>query len=61
MANSAALLGNDIEIHYGGVNGKGKRVDILFETKNYEFKFNIRSKSGGETFPTHTNGDYYKK
>ena len=61
MANSAALVGNDIEIHYGGVNGKGKRVDILFETKNYEFKFNIRSKSGGETFPTHTNGDYYKK
>jgi hypothetical protein len=61
MANSSALTGNEIEIHYGGVNGKGKRVDILFETKNYEFKFNIRSKSGGETFPTHTNGDYYKK
>jgi hypothetical protein len=61
MANSSALIGNEIEIHYGGVNGKGKRVDILFETKNYEFKFNIRSKSGGETFPTHTNGDYYKK
>ena len=61
MANSSALIGNGIEIHYGGVNGKGKRVDILFETNNYEFKFNIRSKSGGETFPTHTNGDYYKK
>lgn len=61
MQDSSHLVGNDIEIHYGGVNGRGKRIDILFETRNYEFKFNIRSKSGGETFPTHTNGDYYKK
>ena len=29
--------------------------------KEYDFKFNIRSKSGGETFPTHRNGDYFKK
>ena len=26
----------------------------------YDFKFNIRNKQGG-IYPTHTNGDYYKK
>jgi len=32
----------------------------IFETNSYDFKFNIRNKQGG-IYPTHTNGDYYKK
>ena len=31
-----------------------------FETKTYEFSFNVRNKSGG-VYPTHTNGDYFKE
>ena len=60
MNSAASLVGNSIEINYGGAGGKGKRIDMIFETKSYEFKFNIRNKQGG-TYPTHTNGDYYKK
>ena len=33
---------------------------MIFETKTYEFSFNVRNKSGG-VYPTHTNGDYFKK
>ena len=60
MNKASSLTGNSIQIDYGGASGKGKRIDMSFETQKYEFKFNIRSKSGG-VFPTHTNGDYYKK
>lgn len=60
MNDAAHLLGNTVEVNYGGVSGTGKRIDMIFETKTYEFKFNIRNKSGG-VYPTHTNGDYYKK
>jgi len=60
MNKAASLVGNTVEINYGGATGKGKRIDMLFETKSYEFKFNIRNKQGG-VYPTHTNGDYYKK
>ncbi len=60
MQDASTLLSNKVEVNYGGVSGTGKRIDIVFETKSYEFKFNIRNKSGG-VYPTHTNGDYYKK
>jgi hypothetical protein len=60
MNKASTLVGNNVEINYGGSSGRGKRIDMSFETQKYEFKFNIRSKSGG-VFPTHTNGDYYKK
>ena len=60
MNKAATLVGNTVEINYGGAGGKGKRIDMLFETQSYEFKFNIRNKQGG-VYPTHTNGDYYKK
>lgn len=60
MNKASTIVGNTIEIDYGGVSGKGKRIDMSFETQKYEFKFNIRNKAGG-VFPTHTNGDYYKK
>ena len=60
MNKAATLVGNSVEINYGGAGGKGKRIDMIFETQSYEFKFNIRNKQGG-VYPTHTNGDYYKK
>ena len=60
MNKAASLVGNTVEINYGGSTGKGKRIDMIFETKSYDFKFNIRNKQGG-IYPTHTNGDYYKK
>lgn len=60
MNRAATLIGNSVEINYGGAGGKGKRIDMIFETESYEFKFNIRNKQGG-VYPTHTNGDYFKK
>lgn len=60
MDDASSLLSNNIEVNYGGVSGTGKRVDMIFETKSYDFKFNIRNKQGG-IYPTHSNGDYYKK
>ena len=60
MNRAATLIGDSVEINYGGVSGTGKRIDMIFETQSYEFKFNIRNKSGG-VYPTHTNGDYTKK
>ena len=60
MNRAATLVGNSVEVNYGGVSGTGKRIDMIFETQSYEFKFNIRNKSGG-VYPTHTNGDYTKK
>lgn len=60
MEDASTLLSDKVEVNYGGVSGTGKRIDMVFETKSYEFKFNIRNKSGG-VYPTHTNGDYYKK
>ena len=61
MNSASTLTSNQIGIDYGGAGGAGKRIDINFSTKEYDFKFNIRSKSGGEIYPTHSNGDYYKK
>ena len=60
LNDASKLIGNTIELQYGGGNGKAKRINMTFETKTYEFSFNVRNKSGG-VYPTHTNGDYYKK
>lgn len=60
MNDASTLIGNTIEVNYGGAGGKAKRVDMIFETKLYDFKFNIRNKQGG-IYPTHSNGDYVKK
>jgi len=47
-------------IHYGGLGGNGKRVDITFESPTYKFKINIRNKQGG-LYPSHIMCDYIKK
>ncbi|AMO43176.1 hypothetical protein R1080702_167 [Cyanophage S-RIM32] len=60
MNDASTLLSNNVEVNYGGAGGKAKRIDMIFETKLYDFKFNIRNKQGG-VYPTHSNGDYYKK
>lgn len=60
MNRASNLVGNKVEVQYGGATGTGKRINMNFETELYEFSFNIRNKSGG-VYPTHSNGDYYKK
>jgi len=49
-----------IEIQYGGKNGRGKRLDIVFETEKYKFKINIRNKQG-KLYPSHIMCDYKAK
>ena len=49
-----------IEIQYGGKTGKGKRIDIVFESEKYRFKINIRNKQG-KLYPSHIMCDYKKK
>lgn len=61
MKRASTLTSTNIGIDYGGSRGSGKRVNINFSTQEYDFSFNIRSKSGSEVFPTHSNGDYFKK
>ena len=60
LDDASSLIGNTIQLQYGGGNGKAKRINMVFETKLYDFSFNIRNKSGG-IYPTHSNGDYWKK
>jgi hypothetical protein len=48
------------QIFYGGDSGKGKRVDIIFESPTYSFKVNIRNKQGG-LYPSHIMCNYVKK
>lgn len=58
--SSSVGIGN-ITIQYGGVNGKGKRVNILCESNMYKFSFNFRGKQSAATYPTHLMCDYKKK
>lgn len=48
------------QVLYGGESGKGKRIDIIFESPTYSFKVNIRNKQGG-LYPSHIMCDYKKK
>lgn len=58
--SEASAVTSGVEVYYGGLEGKGKRVDVTFESALYKFKVNIRSKTGG-LYPTHIMCDYYKK
>ena len=60
MNRAANLTGSKVELQYGGAGGKGKRINMNFETTEYEFSFNIRNTQGG-IYPSRTNGDYSKK
>ena len=59
MKKSAKITGN-IELHYGGSRGSGKRLDIHCESSEYKFMFNLRNKQGGK-YPSHIMCDYKKK
>ena len=59
MKKSAKINGN-IELHYGGSRGSGKRLDIHCESSEYKFMFNLRNKQGGK-YPSHIMCDYKKK
>ena len=48
------------KIYYGGIGGKAKRVDIVFESSLYTFKVNIRS-SSAKIYPSHILCQYSKK
>jgi hypothetical protein len=58
--NNSVSIGN-ITIQYGGVNGRGKRVNISCESSKYKFTFNFRGKQTAATYPTHLMCDYKKK
>jgi len=53
-------VSTDIEIHYGGKDGAGKRIDISFSNNYYDFKVNIRNKQSG-LYPSHIMCDYKSK
>lgn len=57
---SASKITSEPQVYYGGIDGKGKRVDIVFESDKYIFKVNIRNKQGG-LYPTHIMCDYKAK
>lgn len=54
---AASTVVGDVDVYYGGIDGRGKRVDVVFESEIYEFKINIRNKQGG-IYPTHIMCDY---
>jgi hypothetical protein len=57
---SASKITSQPKVYYGGADGEGKRVDIVFESAKYIFKVNIRPKDRG-VYPTHIMCDYRAK
>jgi hypothetical protein len=57
MKDAATLVGVP-KIYYGGKTGTGKRIDIEFKTKTYQFKINIRDTQGGDGYPTRLMCDF---
>ena len=56
----ASAITTTPQVYYGGIDGKGKRIDVVFESDKYYFKVNIRNKQGG-IYPTHIMCDYKAK
>jgi hypothetical protein len=56
----ASTVTSEPKVYYGGIDGKGKRIDVVFESDKYYFKVNIRNKQGG-LYPTHIMCDYKAK
>ena len=56
----ASAITSEPQVYYGGIDGKGKRIDVVFESDKYFFKVNIRNKQGG-IYPTHIMCDYKAK
>lgn len=60
MKKAAAIQGG-ITVYYGGKTGKGKRVDVEFESSSYKFKINIRDTQGKDGYPTRMMCDFTTK
>lgn len=60
MKKAAAVTGG-VTVYYGGKTGKGKRVDVEFESASYVFKINIRDTQGKDGFPTRMMCDFKSK
>jgi hypothetical protein len=58
--DQASNITSGVNVYYGGIGGKGKRIDVTFESALYKFKLNIREKLG-KLYPTHLMCDYVKK
>lgn len=54
---SASKIG-DVTVYYGGVGGAGKRIDIVFSSKDYSFKLNFRDTQGKDGYPTRLMCDF---
>jgi hypothetical protein len=58
VENNFSKISSNVVVFYGGKQGNGKRVDIEFSNSNFSFKLNVRSKTGGQVFPTHIMLEY---
>ena len=58
--DQASNITSGVNVYYGGIGGKGKRIDVTFESSLYKFKINIREKLC-KLYPTHLMCDYVKK
>lgn len=60
--NTDKFIGKVIssKIYYGGIQGKGKRVDVVIETTMLKLNINFRSKDG-TVYPTHMMCNYIIK
>lgn len=57
-AMKAAAKVGKCTIYYGGKTGKGKRIDMEFESAYYQFKLNIRDTQGKDGYPTRMMCDF---
>jgi hypothetical protein len=57
LNNKASVITGPIVLYYGGMDGRGKRIDMTFKNSCFEFKLNIRNKQGS-LYPSHLMLDY---
>ena len=55
-----AKISGDATIFYGGIQGRGKRIDVQFSNQYFDFQMNIRNKQSG-LYPSHIMLDYTSK
>lgn len=60
LMKKAAKVGS-MTIHYGGMRGGGKRIDMTMDSPLYYFKLNIRDTQGHDGYPTRMMCDFKAK
>ena len=58
--NSYSTVSGEATVYYGGKQGRGKRIDVEFSNRFYDFSMNIRNKQSG-IYPSHVMLDYESK